>query len=160
MTNLQLFKSSPLFHLINEMDRSIWNHNSENSTARSFEPSVDVQQNENGYLLTFDLPGVNPDDIKVDLKKNTLIVTATRENKSEEKTQRYFRQERAFGKFERSFTLPENVDLNKIDAHYDNGVLELIIPKTLEEPPKTVKVQSGGKSGFLNKVVGDTKANH
>lgn len=94
-----------------------------------FAPSVNTREGEFAYHVEIDLPGVKKEDINVDLKENTLTISGERRFKEEIKEDDYYRVETRFGKFSRSFTLPEDADIENIDASSDNGVLEIVIPK-------------------------------
>jgi HSP20 family protein len=92
-------------------------------------PTADIYETDDSFRVEVDLPGVNKDDIRIDLEDNTLTIQG--EKKFEEKASRdnYLTMERAYGIFVRSFTLPQNVDADNIKAKYQGGVLELTIPK-------------------------------
>ena len=98
-----------------------------------FAPQVNVREGEFAYHVDVDLPGVNKDDIKVDVKDNQLVITGERNFKDEVKEEDYYKVETSFGKFSRSFSLPDNVDIEHIDATCDNGVLEVVLPKVEEK---------------------------
>jgi HSP20 family protein len=104
-------------------------------------PAVDIYETEDSFVVRADLPGVSKDDIQVEIKDNTLTLKG--EKKFEEKVSRdnYIRVERAYGTFVRSFTLPQNVDADKIKAKYKEGVLELTIPKKEEAKLKQIRVE-------------------
>ena len=104
-------------------------------------PAVDIYETNDSFVVSADLPGLNKDEIQIDLKDNTLTLKG--EKKFEEKVSKdnYIRVERAYGSFVRSFTLPQNVDPEKIKAKYKEGVLEVTIPKKEEAKPKQVKVE-------------------
>lgn len=95
----------------------------------TFTPSVNTREGEFAYHVDVDLPGVKKEDIKVNLKENVLTISGERHTKEEVKQEDYYRIETRFGKFSRSFTLPDDADIENIDASSDNGVLEVIIPK-------------------------------
>ncbi|MER3446704.1 MAG: molecular chaperone [Candidatus Dadabacteria bacterium] len=103
-------------------------------------PAVDIHENDDSYIVKADLPGINKDDIQIDLKDSTLTIRG--EKRFEEKVSRddYLRIERAYGTFVRSFTLPQSVDADKIQAKYKDGVLELTIPKKEEAKPKQIQI--------------------
>ncbi len=105
---------------------------------RTFTPSADVVETEKAIEIHLDMPGVNPDAIEVKLDAQVLTISA--ERKPEEKSP-FLRREREFGKFSRSFTLPNTVDGSKPDAAYRHGVLTLTLPKKEEVQPKTFKVR-------------------
>lgn len=104
-------------------------------------PAVDIYETNDSFVVSADLPGLNKDEIQIDLKDNTLTLKG--EKKFEEKVSKdnYIRVERAYGSFVRSFTLPQNVDPEKIKAKYKEGILEITIPKKEEAKPKQIKVE-------------------
>ena len=108
----------------------------------AFTPSVNTREDEKAYYIEVDLPGVKKEDIKVDIKDNTLTISGERKFKEEVKEDDYYKIETAIGKFSRTFTLPEDADVDNIDAKSENGVLEIVIPKVKkEESVKTIEVK-------------------
>ena len=108
----------------------------------SFTPSVNTREDEKAYYIEVDLPGVKKEDIKVDIKDNTLTISGERKFKEEVKEEDYYKIETSIGKFSRTFTLPEDADVENIDAKSENGVLEIVIPKVKkEESVKTIEVK-------------------
>ena len=111
------------------------------SGARAMVPPVDIVDLEKAVELRIDLPGLAPDDIDVRVDGNMLTVTAERKNELAEVKTGVVRQERAFGKFTRSFNLPSTLDGAKPDAAYRHGVLTLTLPKKEEVQPKSLKIR-------------------
>ena len=103
--------------------------------------SVDVVENKNNYEVIADVPGFETDDITIEHKDGYLSITAERkeENSAEYNNKKWFRKERKYNKFYRSFIMPENVDTSKIDATLKNGVLYIDLPKLEKMPPKISK---------------------
>ncbi len=101
-------------------------------TTPSFK--VDISEDDGAIFIDADMPGIKKEDIKVSMVDDVLSITAERAQSEEEKNKGYHRIERSWGCQSRSFTVGENVDTEKIEAKYDNGVLSLIIPKV--EPTK------------------------
>lgn len=94
------------------------------------EIAVDITENDAGYTVKADFPGINKDDIDISVDNNVLTISAEHKDEAEEKEgERVIRQERRFGKYSRSFNLGKNIDEGKIKAEFDNGVLTLTIPK-------------------------------
>jgi HSP20 family protein len=106
-------------------------------------PRIDVVKKEGELVLRADLPGVKPDQIKVEVEDGVLTVSGEHEEKTEEKKERYLRRERRYGSFSRSMALPEGVKSDDIEATTSDGVLEVRIPlpDPKEKPTKTVKVE-------------------
>ena len=113
-----------------EGDLPMWNWN----------PVVDVYDNDDNIVLKAEIPGIDKKDIEVDVKGRVLTLKGERSSDNEVKEDNYYRRERCFGKFERAFTLPVNVELDKIKANYKDGVLEIEIPKPEEKKPKQITV--------------------
>ena len=109
---------------------------SKNEGVNAFVPVVNTREGEFAYHVDVDLPGVKKEDIKVDINKNILTISGERKTKDEIKKEDYYKVETYFGKFSRSFTLPENADIENIEAKSDNGVLEVVIPKLKDDITK------------------------
>ena len=93
------------------------------------------------------MPGVKKEDIKVDLNKGILTISGERKTKEEVKQEDYYKIETYFGKFSRSFTLPDNVDIENIEAKSDNGVLEIVIPKLKDDvSKKSIEIKNDVKA--------------
>ena len=112
----------------------------EEDSKWEWNPVVDIFENDDHILLKAELPGMDKKDIQVDVKDRVLTLKGERASEKEVKEDTYYRRERSYGKFERSFTLPANVDSEKIKADYKDGVLKLEIPKPEERKPKQVTV--------------------
>lgn len=110
------------------------------SSISGFVPVMNTREGEYAYHIDIDLPGVKKEDIKVDIEDNVLKISGERNFKKEVKEEDYYKIETSFGKFQRNFTLPDNVDVENIDASSKDGVLEVIIPKIkAKEKEKEVK---------------------
>ena len=92
-------------------------------------PSVDIVEKDDAFEVTADLPGVEEKNIDVKLSGDMLTIKGEREEQKEKKNKDYYVSERQFGSFERSFQIPESVERDKIDAHFKNGVLTVLLPK-------------------------------
>jgi HSP20 family protein len=112
----------------------------EESSISGFVPVMNTREGEFAYHIDVDLPGVKKEDIKVDIEDNVLKISGERNFKKEVKEEDYYKIETSFGKFQRNFTLPNNVDVENIEAASKDGVLEVIIPKIkVKEKEKEVK---------------------
>ncbi|MEQ8470597.1 MAG: Hsp20/alpha crystallin family protein [Marinoscillum sp.] len=98
-------------------------------SASSFSPQVDIAETDKQFELQFHLAGVKKEDIKIDINDDRLIVSGERKRKDEKNEKNYHSVESYYGSFSRAFYLPDNVNLEKIDASYTDGVLNVIIPK-------------------------------
>jgi HSP20 family protein len=106
----------------------------------SWKPVVDIYENEDKIVVKAELPGVDKKDIKVDLKDGVLTLGGERSHEKEVKEENYYRKERAFGRFHRSFAVPSEIDPDKIKAEFKDGVLKVEIPKPEEQKPKKITV--------------------
>lgn len=104
-------------------------------------PRVNVRELDEKFVLTAEIPGMVKDDIKVEVKDHQLMITGEKKMQEDKDGKDYHVCEISYGAFERTFTLPENVDTRKIDAEYKDGILNLSIPKTEEAKPKEIKVK-------------------
>ncbi len=115
---------------------------SDDAGIGAFSPQVNTREGEFAYHVDIDLPGVQKKDIKIDIKDGHLLISGERNFKDEVKEEDYYKVETSFGKFTRSFSLPEHVDIENITASSDNGVLEVTIPKLEEKTNiKTIEVK-------------------
>jgi HSP20 family protein len=103
-------------------------------------PRVDIYEEDNAIVLTAELPGVERDNISVDVKDGVLTLKGERSSENEVTEESFYRRERSFGSFERRFNLPDNVDPEKITADYKDGVLKVDIPKPEDVQPKQITV--------------------
>lgn len=106
-----------------------------------FSPVINTRDGEYAYHVDVDLPGVKKEDIKISVKGNMAIISGERAHKKEVEEDDYHRIESSFGKFERTFTLPEGSDAENITASSEDGVLEVIIPKLQSETDKVRKIE-------------------
>ena len=116
------------------------------TSPRRWIPAMDLVEEGDHYVLRADLPGLNEDDVKVELEDNVLTISGERRSEHEDKKEGYYRIERASGSFSRSLTLPEGVDSDSVHANFDKGVLEVSIPKPEQRKPRRVAIGVGGKS--------------
>ena len=141
-----------LYSLQNRMNRLFeeqYGGKSEDSltTAGAFVPPVDIYEDEHTIQLRLEVPGIDEKDLDIKVENNTLTVTGERKLEKEEKEENFRRVERRYGSFTRSFTLPNTVNTEDINASYDNGVLNIKLAKRAEAKPKQIKVSvSSGKS--------------
>lgn len=103
-------------------------------------PAVDIHETDNGFMVTADLPGVKKEDVEIDLKDRTLTIKGEKKFGEKAPKENYIRIERSYGKFIRSFSLPNNIDSEKIKATFKDGTLELAIPKKEEAKPRQITI--------------------
>lgn len=109
-------------------------------------PAIDVFEKEDEFVVKAELPGMTEEDIDVSVVGDTLTLKGERKAESEVKKDDYYYCERSYGSFSRSIAIPSNVDAKKIEANYEDGVLEISLPKTREVKPKKVSVSAKKKA--------------
>ncbi|HYL54806.1 MAG TPA: Hsp20/alpha crystallin family protein [Gemmatimonadales bacterium] len=115
------------------------------NAGASWVPPVDIFEQPDAIRITTEVPGVKPEDVKISLENNVLTIHGSKDQVSQERTERVHRYERTYGSFERSFTLPTTVDAANIKASYENGVLTVTLPKVEKAKPRQIEVQVAAK---------------
>lgn len=128
------------WQLFDDFDREV-TRLARTDSADTWSPAVDIQEEEGRYLVHADIPGVDPEAIDVSVDKGVLTIKGERQQASETEENGFRRVERRYGNFVRSFTLPESVDTDAIEATGENGVLSVSIPKTPELQPRRIEVK-------------------
>lgn len=105
-----------------------------------FLPAMDVSETDKEYVVKLEVPGMEKNDIKIEYENNVLTLSGEKKESKEEEGEKMYRVERRYGSFSRSLRF-KNVDGDKIHAHYKNGVLEVIAPKTEASKPKKINVE-------------------
>jgi len=123
----------------------------ESLSSSVFAPAVDVYEDEQHITLKIEVPGIDEKDIDIRVENNTLTVHGERKFEKDEKEENYRRVERQYGSFTRSFTLPNVVDAENIQADYDKGVLKIRLAKKAEAKPKQIKVNVGSQKTLEGK---------
>jgi HSP20 family protein len=95
-------------------------------------PAVNIAENNDNYMVTLAAPGLKKEDFKIDLDGNMLTISSEKEERKEDKDEKFTRQEYSYSSFSRSFTLPEDVKQENIDASYQNGELKIVLPRKEE----------------------------
>jgi HSP20 family protein len=121
-----------------------------NHRTQRWQPAMDLVEAEDHFLLRADLPGLDENDVSIEIQDNALTVSGERKAEQESRERGFYRVERSFGRFSRSLTLPEGVDPDKIGASFDKGVLEVRIPKPEQRKPRRIAIGTGAN--------GDSKA--
>jgi len=112
-----------------------------NDLLGSWSPAVDIFDKGGEVVIHAELPGIKKEDIDVRVENNILTIRGKKERKEEVKEEGYFRAERAYGSFSRSFSLPSTVEVGKIAAEYRDGILTLRLPKAEEAKPRQIEVK-------------------
>jgi len=110
--------------------------------AADWAPSVDILEKENEILIKAELPGVEAKDVAVTVDKNVLTIKGERHLEKDVKKESYYRVERAYGSFSRSFVLPNTVDTGNVRAEYKDGLLTLVLPKEATAKSRTVEIKA------------------
>lgn len=134
-----------IFSLKSDMDRLFDDFFSDRSSQlqsyADLTPIVDVEETEQEFLISAEIPGIKKDDIKITFENNYLTISGEKKAKKEVKEENYHHSERSYGKFSRTIAIPSGVMLDKIEAEYDQGVLNIKIPKSEEAKPKQIEVK-------------------
>jgi len=132
-----------LQHRINRMFDDSFGRNQEiddEMNLRAWRPAVDIYEAENGIVVAIELPGVGKESVSVEVKDDVLTLTGERFANPAISEDSYYRRERLFGPFKRSFTLNQNIKPDQIKATFKDGVLQIEIPRPVQEQPKQVTV--------------------
>ncbi len=119
-----------------------WFRETEGFGDERFVPAVDIREADDKYLIEAELPGIKKEDVHIEVKDGVLTIRGERKHEEEKKEENYTRIERAYGQFQRSFTLPVNVEEDKIDASYNDGILTVELPKGEKAKPKQIEVKA------------------
>lgn len=112
----------------------------ENLTVTEWAPLVDIAEDDKEYLIKVEIPEVRKEDVKVTVEGGTLTIAGERKAEKEEKGRRLHRVERYYGRFERSFTLPDDAETNHVKAEFKDGVLRVHLAKSEKSRPKQIEV--------------------
>lgn len=107
----------------------------------AWEPAVDISETDEEYQIHADLPGLSKDEVKINYEDGVITIRGEKKQEKEEKKKNYHRTERSYGLFERSFRLPNRVEIGKVEAKFKDGVLELRLPKAEEAKPKEIPIR-------------------
>ncbi|MCB0193406.1 MAG: Hsp20/alpha crystallin family protein [Anaerolineae bacterium] len=143
----QVYRSQNPWREIDRMQREMgrlfddFGYAPRNRMAPSF-PAINVWTNEDGAVLTAELPGVNPEDIDISVVGEILKLTGSRQPEELGEGAKYHRRERGFGKFTRTFQLPFAVEAEQVEAVFDKGILHISLPRAEAEKPKKITVKA------------------
>jgi len=136
-------RMTPFWHGRSAMEVEPFWHGREMTGMNMNMPAVDIVEQDKAILISAELPGMDERNIELKLSNGTLMLRGEKKAEREEKTRGYYLSERSFGSFQRSFTLPDSVDPEKIEAQFDNGVLTITLPKRPEaqKPEKRIDIK-------------------
>ena len=133
-----------LYHIQGEMDRFVNDFfrgiPNGDSSHGDWSPAVDIRESENAILVSVEVPGMKKDDINISIQNNILAIKGEKVKNVEHENDNYHRSERAYGSFQRSFSLPTSVDPNKVKASYKEGVLTIELLKKEDAKPKEISI--------------------
>ncbi len=112
-------------------------------TATAWAPALDISERKDAYLVTVELSGVEADDLEITMEDGLLTIQGERHFAHDSSEQQFHRVERRYGAFRRSITLPAQVQAEQIEASFDNGVLQIVVPKMEEATPKRIQIRPG-----------------
>lgn len=143
MSTIRWSPSRTLFNLKDEVDRLVdeFLGAETESVEGRITPPVNIEETSNEFILTAELPGVNKNDVKITFQDGTLNISGHKKAEKEFKEGNFHRYERRYGMFSRTFSLPNTIDVGRIEATFQNGVLTIRLPKKEEAKPKQIEVK-------------------
>jgi HSP20 family protein len=118
-----------------------WRSSEERPLRGSWVPAINILEKDSEITITADLPGLKAEDVEVTVDEGTLSIRGERKLEEAAEGETYHRVERLYGSFERTFTLPNSIDVEKIGARFANGEMVLTLPKREESKPRSVKIK-------------------
>lgn len=134
--------SQEMYRLQREMNRLFGDMLSGTTRTASSYPAINVLADEDSAMITAEIPGVNKEDLEINVTGDTLTITGERKPDELPENTRYHRRERSHGKFDRNIQLPYTIDVNKVKAKFTNGILEIVLPRIEAEKPKKITVKT------------------
>ena len=126
----------PLYRLFD----SFFNSDVQGEETRAWVPPVDIQETADAFLFHAELPGMTKEDIRITLENSVLRLSGERKFEKDAKKENYHRVERTYGTFTRTFTLPTQVDPDKVQATFENGILTIAVPKAEQAKPRRIEI--------------------
>jgi HSP20 family protein len=140
-----------------EIDRVFDAFFGQTDQGRRWMPPMDLVEAEDHFVLKADLPGLSESDVNIEVQDGTLTISGERKAEHEHREKGWYRIERSFGSFNRSLTLPDGLDPERIEASFSEGVLEVRIPKPEERKPRRISISSGDANNKPAEVEGTAK---
>ncbi len=131
------FFADPFFR---SLDQFFGDEPSRRSARDGWVPAIDVRETDESFVFTAELPGLSKNDVSITLEDNVLSLVGERKFDQEESKNEFRRIERSYGHFTRSFTLPNEVDHDKVEARYGDGLLTVTVPKTEKSKPRKIQI--------------------
>lgn len=123
------------------------------SLTQEWEAGFELKETDKAYLMSFDLPGVKKENINLEIAGDRLTISAERKAEEEVKDSTYYFTRKSYGKFEKSFRLPDDVNKDNIEGNFEDGVLELFVPKAQVTESKKISIGEN-RSNFLKRLIG------
>ena len=142
-----LIRPEPFSSDVNRLFNTFFGPVDSQSAAQRWSPAMDLVEAEDHFLLKADLPGLGPDDVSIEVHDNVLTLSGERKAESTDSRRGFVRVERSFGRFSRSLTLPEGLDPDAVAASFDNGVLEVRVPKPERRKPRRIAIEGASAAG-------------
>ncbi len=136
---LDVFNSRAFDRFFNDSFNQLNDYNQ--GSVATFSPAAEVEETEKSYLVRLSIPGVNKDEIKVEVTDDQLVISGERKKEKQEESKNYFKSEISYGKFIRSFRLNEKINKTDIDAVFENGMLTLTLLKAEPTQSKTISIK-------------------
>jgi HSP20 family protein len=137
-----LMKPEPFSSDFNRLFNTLFDE----SRSQRWVPAMDLVEADDHFLLKADLPGLGEEDVSIEIRDNALTISGERKAEYEKRERGWYRVERATGRFSRSLTLPDGVDPDAVNAHFDRGVLEVWIPKPEARKPRRIAINSANSN--------------
>jgi HSP20 family protein len=158
MFNYPTLRNSSLTDFRREMDRlfdDFWTTPalSVSNEVSSWSPSTDIEEEDDHYMLSLEVPGMKRDDLKIEVVDNQVLISGERKSEDKRQNKGGYYSERRFGKFQRAFALPTHVDAGKIEAQYQDGVLKVYVPKSEAAKPRQIKI-GDSTGGIFSRLLG------
>lgn len=145
MSFTRRFPGRHIINLKDEIDRFydefFGGRSEENESTRGISPRVDIEETEQAFILSAEMPGLDKDDVKITFKEGNISVSGEKKDESNIKERHFHRQERNYGPFSRSFSIPGQIQAEKIEATFSNGILTVVMPKAEESKAKEIKIK-------------------
>lgn len=135
-----LVKYQPMKTLLSPFLEDFWGPAGDNVECNLL-PRTDILERNGDYVIYAEMPGIPKDDFKVEVENNLLTIRGKKNGQEKSEKERFFRSERQFGDYKRTFRLGDEINTGKITAKYDNGVLEVVLPKAKKAKPKHIEVK-------------------
>lgn len=108
--------------------------------SRAWLPAVDIEERDKDYVFSLEVPGMERDQVRVELQNGTIMISGERKEEKDEKRKNYLRHEQSYGAFRRSFSLPADAASEGLKATYKNGILKIMVPRSEKAKAKTVPI--------------------